>query len=119
MADFIGECNFLDGRAVSCEKGIVTVDVNGTQVQVASEKQLKKGDACRIVLRPEAVLLSDMQGIPGRVELSCFMGSYQNYHIRVGDTLVKITDNCPANKKVYRVGDGVKIGFAKECVHLL
>ena len=44
---------------------------------------------------------------------------YQNYHVRVGDTLVKITDNCPVNKKVFQVGDAAFISFAPDCVHLL
>ena len=47
------------------------------------------------------------------------MGSYQNYHVRVGDTLVKITDNCPVNKKIYHVGDQAYISFDPNCAHLL
>ena len=35
------------------------------------------------------------------------MGSYQNYHVRLGNgALVKITDNCPVNKRIFRVGNG-------------
>jgi iron(III) transport system ATP-binding protein len=47
------------------------------------------------------------------------MGSFQNYHVRVGDTLVKIADNCPVNKKVFAVGEEAYISFEKECAHLL
>ena len=47
------------------------------------------------------------------------MGSYQNYHVKMGDTLVKIADNCPVNKKIYQVGDKAFISFSKDCVHLL
>ena len=50
---------------------------------------------------------------------SCFMGSYQYYHVRVGDTLVKINDNCPVNKQVFDVGDSAWLSFDKECGHLL
>ena len=46
-------------------------------------------------------------------------GSYQNYHVRVGDTLVKISDNCPVNKKIFNEGDSAFISFEKECAHLL
>ena len=56
--------------------------------------------------------------LPCKVELSCFMGSYQNYHVRVGDTLVKITDNCPVNKKIFSVGDSAFISFDPACAHL-
>ena len=66
---------------------------------------------------PLVTLLSSL--LPCKVELSCFMGSYQNYHVRVGDTLVKITDNCPVNKKIYSVGDQCFISFDPACAHLL
>ena len=51
--------------------------------------------------------------------MSCFMGSYQNYHVMVGDTLVKITDYNPRNKRVYAVGDTAWVAFDKENVHVL
>ena len=47
------------------------------------------------------------------------MGSYQNYHVMVGDTMVYIADNCPVNKKVYNVGDRAYISFDPLCSHLL
>ena len=53
--------------------------------------------------RPQSA--ADQGQLPCKVILSCFMGSYQNYHVMVGDTLVKITDFNPKNKKIYGVGD--------------
>ena len=47
------------------------------------------------------------------------MGSYQNYHVKVGDTLVKITDFNPKNKKVYEVGDKAFVKFDAESVHVI
>ena len=94
VADFIGEANFLPGEYIG-----------------------KPGKT--IVLRPESATLADEGGIPCKVILSAFMGSYQNYHVRVGDTLVKITDNCPVNKKIYNVGDSAYISFDASCAHLL
>ena len=47
------------------------------------------------------------------------MGSYQNYPVKVGKTLVKITDNCPINKRIFNVGEQVYISFDKDCAHLL
>ena len=47
------------------------------------------------------------------------MGSYQNYHVMVGDTLVKITDFNPKNKRIYAVGEQAYIAFDKESVHVL
>ena len=123
VADFIGECNFLKGKAAGSrpEQGRYITDVRLPEgaVSVYTEKPYESGSDCEIVLRPEAIMIAEQGQLPCRVELSCFMGSYQNYHVRVGDTLVKITDNCPINKKVFNVGDQVFISFNPECAHLL
>jgi len=119
VADFIGECNFLKGTVSAVRSGEADVKVNGVDLTVVTDKAVKLGDEGEIVLRPEAIVLDDRGMLPCKVELSCFMGSYQNYHVRVGDTLVKITDNCPINKKVFDVGESVCISFDKRCAHLL
>ena len=117
VADFIGECNFLPCTVTGREGNDVIADVYGHPVRVLSEKDTI-GDA-EIVLRPEAIEIADQGQLPCKVELSCFMGSYQNYHVRVGDTLVKIADNCPIGRKTYQVGDEAYISFRSECAHLL
>jgi len=119
VADFIGECNFLKGPSSSVGPGEAAVNIVGVDVPVATDKAVKVGDPGEIVLRPEAIIIDDVGLLPCKVELSCFMGSYQNYHVRVGDTLVKITDNCPINKKIFNVGDNAYITFDKVCAHLL
>ena len=121
VADFIGECNFLKGTVRAADHGETVIDVDGRPVSVAavSGRQETPGAEAEIVLRPEAIQIDDEGMLPCTVELSCFMGSYQNYHVRVGDTLVKITDNCPVNKKIFSVGDRAFISFDKNCAHLL
>ena len=119
VADFIGECNFLKGRAVSSGNGQTIVELPAGRVAVATDKTYMSGDDCEIVVRPEAIVIGETGMLPCTVELSCFMGSYQNYHVRVGDTLVKITDNCPVNKQIFNVGDHVFISFDVACAHLL
>ena len=119
VADFIGECNFLKGSISGSRPGEADVNINGVDVPVATDKSVRVGDPGEIVLRPEAITIADTGLLPCKVELSCFMGSYQNYHVRVGDTLVKITDNCPINKKIFHVGDNACISFDKNCAHLL
>ncbi len=119
VADFIGEANFLAGTAAGMEGTACRVSVDGREALVETDRPIQPGQPCEIVLRPEAIQLGDSGLLPCKVELSCFMGSYQNYHVRVGDTLVKIADNCPVNKKIYAVGDTAYISFHKECAHLL
>ena len=119
VADFIGECNFLPGVVEASTPQETDVRVGDKVVTVLSDVNAYKGAQCEIVLRPEAIAIGDSGMLPCTVELSCFMGSYQNYHVRVGDTLVKIADNCPVNKKIFAVGDQAFISFDKACAHLL
>ena len=119
VADFIGEANFLKGKLSDKDGdgGIVTVE--GHAVPVVGVGQLTDGKDCTLVLRPESAVLADSGILPCKVIVSCFMGSYQNYHAMVGDTLVKITDYNPRNKKIYEVGDTAWVAFEKENVHVL
>jgi len=119
VADFIGEANFLQGTVVAMEGKLCRVRINGREALVETEKSMASGQPCEVVLRPEAIRIATEGLLPCTVELSCFMGSYQNYHVRVGDTLVKIADNCPVNKRIFTVGEQAMIGFDKECAHLL
>ena len=117
VADFIGECNFLPCTVVEGDGQEVIATVYGHPVNVHSDRTAR-GEA-KIVLRPEAIEIADQGQLPCEVLLSCFMGSYQNYHVKVGDTLVKIADNCPIGRKTFQVGDRAFISFRSECAHLL
>ena len=119
VADFIGEANFLRGKLTNKngENGVVTVE--DTAVSVVGVSGLPDGKDCTLVLRPESAILADEGILPCKVVVSCFMGSYQNYHVMVGNTLVKITDFNPKNKKIYNVGDTAYVAFEKENVHVL
>ena len=119
VADFIGEANFLKGLSKGMRDNACVVDVDGRECLVATDGAFEAGRECEIVLRPEAIRIGETGMLPCKVELSCFMGSYQNYHVRVGDTLVKISDNCPVNKRVFAVGEDAYISFDKECAHVL
>ena len=119
VADFIGEANFLRGKLTAKDGDNGTVTVEGTPVPVTGVAERQEGQDCTLVLRPESAVLADKGVLPCRVVLSCFMGAYQNYHVMVGDTLVKITDFNPKNKKIYQVGDAAYVDFDKENVHVL
>ena len=108
-------------KCVSCGKcaKACKMDVDGRECLVATDGAFEAGRECEIVLRPEAIRIGETGMLPCKVELSCFMGSYQNYHVRVGDTLVKISDNCPINKRVFAVGEDAFISFDQECAHVL
>ena len=119
VADFIGEANFLKGTITETDGSSGTINVQGNKIAIQELNGRAKGDECTIVLRPEAAVLDDEGQLPCDVTLSTFMGSYQNYHVMVGDTLVKITDFNPKNKKIYNVGDKAFVKFDSGSVHVI
>ena len=119
VADFIGEANFLKGKLSDKNGDCGSVTVEGHMVPVVGVSEQPVGKDCTLVLRPESAILADSGVLPCKVIVSCFMGSYQNYHVMGGDTLVNITDYNPRNKKVYEVGDTAWVSFEKENIHVL
>ena len=119
VADFIGEVNFLSGDITQVRGDSCTLSIAGHPVQVGNPDGFPVGKQCKVVLRPEAGILGDSGALPCKVVLSCFMGAYQNYHVMVGDTLVKLADYCPVGRKVYQVGDTAYLSFREGCVHML
>ena len=119
VADFIGEANFLSGKLQRLEQGSAVLDVEGNELSVPARENMKPGEEYTLVLRPEAAHLADEGGLPCKVVLSCFMGSYQNYHVMVGNTLVKLEEHNPKNKRIYQVGESCRLVFEPESVHIL
>ena len=119
VADFIGEANFLRGKMISRDGDHVLLDLDGEKMRVAGRSDMQAGNEYTVVLRPEAAKLADEGGLPCEVVLSCFMGSYQNYHVTVGNTLVKLEEQNPQNKRIYKVGERCHLVFEPEMVHVL
>ena len=119
VADFIGEANFLKGKMTAKNGDLATLDIEGSPLQVEANDKMQVGNEYTLVLRPEAATLADEGGLPCEVVLSCFMGSYQNYHVKVGNTLVKLEEHNPKNKHIYAVGDRCSLVFDPKSVHVL
>ena len=120
VADFIGEANFLKVKVDSVEADGINVNFNGVRFGVAKpEAAISAGEERTVLLRPEGVRVAEKGILPCKVVLSCFMGSYQNYHVMVGDTLVRITDNHPVGRKVFNVGDEVYLDFNPVDTHIM
>ncbi|MEF2667758.1 MAG: ABC transporter ATP-binding protein [Oscillospiraceae bacterium] len=119
VADFIGEANFLRGTMTGRENGHAVIRVEGYDMPVADRPDMEPGREYTIVLRPEAAHLSDEGGVPCRVSLSCFMGSYQNYHVQLGDIRIALTEYNPQNKRIYNVGEECRLVFEPDEVHVL
>jgi iron(III) transport system ATP-binding protein len=120
VADFIGEANFLKVKVDSVESDLINVNFNGVRFGVSKpEAAIAAGEERTVLLRPEGVRVAEGGILPCKVVLSCFMGSYQNYHVMVGDTLVRITDNHPVGRKVFNVGDEAYLDFNPVDTHIM
>lgn len=117
VADFIGEANFLEATATKIDGANTWLNVSGQLV--CYNDVLQKGNKYTIMARPEAISLADEGDIECSVELSCFMGEYQSYQVRVGESIVKINDYYPLNKKTYSVGEKAYIKFKPGSLHVL
>lgn len=119
VADFIGEANFLKCRLIDKMGGKAILQINDKKVAIPDNGHSFEDRDCVLVLRPEGAVLADSGQLPCEVVLSCFMGSYQNYHVMVGDMLVKITDFNPKNKRIYQTGERAFVAFDEDSVHIL
>ena len=119
VSDFIGEANFLRGRVKALEGNTVTLEIEGQTAHVAASRPVEIGEEVTVVLRPESATLTEDRGLPCQVEVSCFMGSYQNYHVRLGSTVVKLTEYNPKNKRIFGQGEKCCIHFDENATHIL
>ena len=120
VADFIGEANFLKVQVDGVEGDVVNVNLDGVRFPVKRPAiAVAKGEEHTLMLRPEGIRVSDHGILPCKVVLSCFMGSYQNYHVMVGDTLVRITDNHPVGRRIFNVGEEAYLDFSPVDTHLM
>lgn len=120
VADFIGEANFLHGeiKSVNGDKGVAIVCDQA--IDVEGVENFSAGEECSLVLRPESAVIADEGQLPCEVVISCFMGSYQNYQVKLAnDKIVKITDFNPKHKKIYAEGDKAYIKFNPCDIHVL
>ena len=119
VADFIGEANFLKATVKSVNGEKAVIDVIGEEIEVNNYGEKAAGDEASLVLRPEAVVLSEKGLLEGTVTLSTFMGSYQYYQAMVGDMEIQITDYNPVNRRIYEVGEKAYLDFDPHGVYIL
>ena len=119
IADFIGEVNFIEGKVESLEGKTRKVRTGNHLTTTEDRYGFKPGDEVKMVVRPEAVHLADNGDRKVKVVLSTFMGSYQLYHARLGNTLVKITEYNPRGQKIYQLGEEAYLSYNDSDVHML
>ena len=119
VADFIGEVNFIEGSVIDMDETNITVKADNHFITMKNQFNFKKDDEVKLVLRPEAAHLTDSGDIKVEVILSTFMGSYQLYHVKQGNNVVKITEYNPRNQRIFQVGETAYLFFDDADVHPL
>ena len=119
VADFIGEVNFIEGSVIDMDETNITVKADNHFITMKNQFNFKKDDEVKLVLRPEAAHLTDSGDIKVEVILSTFMGSYQLYHVKQGNNVVKITEYNPRNQRIFQVGETAYLSFDDADVHPL
>lgn len=118
VADFIGEANFLDCKVIKKNEKDSLVEVNGTQFNIGCTT-VEENNTARIVLRPESLKLEEKGLLEVEVIVSCFMGSYQNYYVKLNDNTMIINDYNTIGKKIFDVGEKAYINFDTNNVHII
>jgi iron(III) transport system ATP-binding protein len=90
-ARFLGVSNSLDGVVDAVTPEGVAVRVGDLMLTCAKAADVAKNDAVSVFLRPESFRLSRKEGPwEGTVEFSIYHGDCWDYHVRVGERLLRV-----------------------------
>jgi iron(III) transport system ATP-binding protein len=124
VAQFIGRVNLLAGRVVDAAGATVTVDVAGVRLRVFHTAPLRAGDAVRLAIRPEAIVLApDDPGaegeVVGAIVARTFLGEKVDYTVRAGAQSFLVTRYNPGPGAVLEEGQRVRLTLASDAMQLL
>ncbi len=123
VADFIGQANFLDSRILEKNAESLTVKLfdGEARVQSALFTEMSADDEVVILVRPEAVNLTDDEekGFAGTVTRATYLGAQVEYEVKVSHQSITALDNEPYRHRVFAAGDSVQVHFDAENFHLL
>jgi iron(III) transport system ATP-binding protein len=106
-ARFMGISNSLPGAVISVADGVAEVEVAHGKLSCLVSDGLGAGDRVNVFVRPESLGLSrkggaERGGWQGTVEFSIYHGDCWDYHVRVGDDLLR--------SRIYRAKAGLAHG---------
>ncbi len=121
VADFIGRANFFNAvvKQVTTEYEVITFFGKDLLIPLNTHKNHKVGDAVRIVVRPESISIGGQGQFEGKVMISTFMGSYQEYVVAIGDSICGIEENIQQGAPTYKEGDSVRVHIVEANIHAI
>jgi putative spermidine/putrescine transport system ATP-binding protein len=90
VAGFIGDTNFLSGRAVGVSgDGVCEIDTAAGRIRASTRQPIAAGATVSVAVRPERVVLAptqdDAAGMAGTVVDVIFLGTARKYVVRLAD----------------------------------
>ncbi|AKN30505.1 ABC transporter [Clostridium carboxidivorans P7] len=119
VADFIGVANIFNAKVKEITSEGVCIELFDNNFVVKTDSKVTVNDEVKVVMRPEALKLSDEGSIKVNVKSSVFMGAYQDYVANYKGLLVKVLEYDPANKKVYKEGENVYLDVYPNIIHII
>lgn len=116
VADFIGTANFIAAYIENVENGQGLLKIYDKEISIPYSG---KTGACKVVIRPEAIHIGKEGLFKGKVTVSTFMGSYQDYVINVNGNDIKIQDNNPQSHEIFKEGEDAYISFEAGNIHII
>jgi ABC-type Fe3+/spermidine/putrescine transport system ATPase subunit len=126
VAEALGPANFLRVHVVEVrDLGVVVETERGDRVPVAGIGAFREGSQGLLVMRPEAILLTDAAmargpGIPGRIALRVFEGGRQVYEVDIGvGTPVRVEVPTASDTRTFRLGERVRVEISSDTAVLV
>jgi iron(III) transport system ATP-binding protein len=96
VATFVGEANLIRCKIVEVAVNLLSLRFGGARWDVATTARGEVGAEVEVVVRPEAIKLSEAErGFSGHVVSCTYLGSKIEYLVRVGDQILKAVQSDP------------------------
>lgn len=127
VANFIGQCNFLDGKIINLEDSKAIIETPEGEIKAfIPDESFKNGDSVTVVLRPEYIELKplkesgDKSMIKGKVRVSLYQGGVTRFTVDLptGKSLI-VDSSDPLITEKIKEGEQVSLSFKEELIHLL
>ena len=129
VADFIGQCNLLEGKIASCQSDRMTLDLEGIgQVTALNLENDAPGLDGVLALRPEKVAIGrdlpdgpDVNRFSGKVHDWLYLGDVTVYIVQLagGKKIEALLPNSSGRAKFFEDGEDVQVSWRFDAGHFL
>jgi ABC-type Fe3+/spermidine/putrescine transport system ATPase subunit len=119
VASFIGEMNFIDGKAIKVFPESIEVEISNFRVYCKkSEYKISEGENVLVSIRPEKVYINSLKKLPNEMESKLTRVVFRGDDYEITTTFdnfeLRSVSNYKDWDKSYELGDTVKVGWELE-----